>query len=413
MPIDPKVLKYAASLFDHRFQEEIIPAFKKRLVGTRTKYPTHPQLPFSGVDAQRLIDVEIQFAKEAAVAQVECLAAAVSKSGRSFDDEVFRKGLDDTRQLLERHRTSATRRVLAGFTQRGSPPAPNLKEAVEQSVDAEMGRVHDSVLGLLQVKLHESVVTATAPAQQAANADDDRRFARQAIDEARKSVSEQDGRPHPKVGAVVVKNGQVLSTAHRGELPENHAEYIALEKKLSDAAVAGSTVYTTLEPCTTRNHPKIPCAARLIERKVARVVLGMLDPDPRITGCGQRKLRSASIITDLFPHDLMAEVEELNRDFARFCEQQSQAAHSEASSDPKVATILSFKGKSVTVMNRDKRGHYVSESYWPNETLVADCTPLWVILEDRATKTQQSFPLQRVNVSFDTEKNRLRLEIER
>jgi pyrimidine deaminase RibD-like protein len=153
------------------------------------------------------------------------------------------------------------------------------------------------------------------------NADNDRKFARMAIDEARKSVPEPDGRPHPLVGAVVVKNGQVHSVAHRGETAGNHAEYVALEKKLSDEAVAGATVYTTLEPCTTRTHPKVPCTERLIERRVARVVMGMLDPDVRITGRGQRKLRTAGIATDFFPSDLMAEVEDLNREFTRFCEQ--------------------------------------------------------------------------------------------
>lgn len=149
----------------------------------------------------------------------------------------------------------------------------------------------------------------------------DRKFARLAIDEARKSVSENDGEVHPKVGAVVVKDGRVLSTAHRGEQSGNHAEFVALEKKLSDEALAGATVYTTLEPCTTRSHPKIPCAERLIERKVARVVIGMLDPDDRISGKGVRKLRKAGIETVLFPHDLAMEVEELNRAFTRFCEQ--------------------------------------------------------------------------------------------
>ena len=144
-----------------------------------------------------------------------------------------------------------------------------------------------------------------------------------AIDEARRSAPEQDGRPHPLVGAVVVKNGQVLSAAHRGEAAGNHAEFIALEKKLSDEAVAGATVYTTLEPCTTRNHPKIPCAERLIERKVARVVIGMLDPDPRITGSGQRKLRRANIATAFFPEDLVPQVEEMNREFTRHCERQT------------------------------------------------------------------------------------------
>jgi pyrimidine deaminase RibD-like protein len=149
---------------------------------------------------------------------------------------------------------------------------------------------------------------------------EDRKFARLALDEARKSIPEDDGRPHPLVGAVVVKDGQVLATAHRGETRGNHAEYLALEKRLADAAVAGATVYTTLEPCTTRNHPKIPCVERLIDRKIRRVVIGMLDPDLRITGRGQRRLRSANIATDFFPPDLMAEVEELNRAFTRHCE---------------------------------------------------------------------------------------------
>jgi pyrimidine deaminase RibD-like protein len=145
---------------------------------------------------------------------------------------------------------------------------------------------------------------------------DDRKFARLAIEEARKSVPE-DERVHPRVGVVIVKDGRVLATAHRGEFPQCHGEYIALEKKLGEVSLAGSTVYTTLEPCTSRNHPKVPCAVRLTERKVARVVIGMLDPDDRISGRGQRALRKAGIATELFDHDLMTEIEELNRDFIR------------------------------------------------------------------------------------------------
>jgi pyrimidine deaminase RibD-like protein len=132
---------------------------------------------------------------------------------------------------------------------------------------------------------------------------DDRRFARLAIEEARKSVPEDD-RVHPRVGAVIVKDGRVLATAHRGEILQCHAEYLALEKKLADVSLAGATVYTTLEPCTSRKHPKVPCAIRLAERKVARVVIGMLDPDDRISGRGQRALRKAGIATALFAHDL-------------------------------------------------------------------------------------------------------------
>ena len=144
----------------------------------------------------------------------------------------------------------------------------------------------------------------------------DSRFARMAVDEARKSAAE-DERAHPMVGCVVVKDGQVLAAAHRGEMEGRHAEFIALEKKLGDEILTGCTVYTTLEPCTTRNHPKIPCANRLIERRVARVVIGMHDPNPKICGRGIRKLQGANIEVKLFPHALIKELEELNRHFTR------------------------------------------------------------------------------------------------
>ena len=138
-----------------------------------------------------------------------------------------------------------------------------------------------------------------------------------AIREARRSTMEDD-KPHPHVGVVIVRDGEVLASACRGDrAPGDHAEYGALEKKLKSDKIAGCTVYTTLEPCTTRNHPKVPCADRLIERRVRRVVIGALDPDQRITGRGVLRLRRAGISVDLFPPELMAEIEELNRDFTR------------------------------------------------------------------------------------------------
>jgi pyrimidine deaminase RibD-like protein len=145
---------------------------------------------------------------------------------------------------------------------------------------------------------------------------EDWKFAKMALEEARKSVAE-DERIHPRVGAVAVKDGHVLAAAHRGESAEGHAEFTLLAKKLHDVPLTGATVYTTLEPCTTRNLPKIPCADRLIQRRVARVVIGMLDPDQRIRGLGQRKLRDARIIVDSFPPDLADQVEELNHEFTR------------------------------------------------------------------------------------------------
>jgi pyrimidine deaminase RibD-like protein len=146
---------------------------------------------------------------------------------------------------------------------------------------------------------------------------EDLEYCQVAVSEAKKAKA-ADPRRHPLVGAVVVKDGKIAAAAHRSEFADGeHAEFTALERKLKDASVVGATVYTTLEPCTMRGHPKVPCVERIIERKVKRVVIGMLDPNPVIRGKGQLRLREASIVTDFFPSELMAELEELNREFIR------------------------------------------------------------------------------------------------
>lgn len=164
-------------------------------------------------------------------------------------------------------------------------------------------------------------------------------YMRLAITEARRSRLEDD-RIHPYVGAVVVRDGQVLASACRGDRDAgDHAEFTVLEKKLPREALAGCTVYTTLEPCTTRRHPKLPCVDRLIERRIGRVVIGMLDPDQRITGKGLLRLRRAGIAVDLFPPELMAELEELNRDFTRDREAAAMPAASNGITEAGITTF--------------------------------------------------------------------------
>jgi pyrimidine deaminase RibD-like protein len=97
----------------------------------------------------------------------------------------------------------------------------------------------------------------------------------------------------------------------------DHAEYTLLHKKLQTEIIAGSTLYGTLEPCTKRSPDKTPCAERIIERKIKKVVFGCVERNPNIRGEGEVQLMDAGIEIGKFDSDLLPIIEELNREFLR------------------------------------------------------------------------------------------------
>ena len=139
---------------------------------------------------------------------------------------------------------------------------------------------------------------------------------RMAVDLGKKSVAEPNrSSVAPLVGVVVVKGDVLVDAGHRGMTGEGeHAEYGVLAT-LKDSDLTGSTVFTTLEPCSSRNHPKVPCARHLIDRGVATVFIGMYDPNPRIYRMGWKLLRDAGVNLRDFGPELRAEIHADNQAF--------------------------------------------------------------------------------------------------
>jgi diaminohydroxyphosphoribosylaminopyrimidine deaminase / 5-amino-6-(5-phosphoribosylamino)uracil reductase len=98
--------------------------------------------------------------------------------------------------------------------------------------------------------------------------------------------------PNPLVGAVVVKDGEIIGEGFHPRAGEPHAEVFAL--KAAGESARGATVYVNLEPCNHYGRTP-PCSEGLINAGVAKVVVGMVDPNPLVGGGGIARLRAAGI----------------------------------------------------------------------------------------------------------------------
>ena len=119
--------------------------------------------------------------------------------------------------------------------------------------------------------------------------------------------------PNPRIGCVIVKDGEVIGAGHTQPAGQAHAEIQALR----DAAargndVRGATAYVTLEPCSHYGRTP-PCSKALVEAGLGRVVAAMGDPNPLVAGRGMAQLEAAGIAVAM--GELASEAHELNIGF--------------------------------------------------------------------------------------------------
>jgi diaminohydroxyphosphoribosylaminopyrimidine deaminase/5-amino-6-(5-phosphoribosylamino)uracil reductase len=103
---------------------------------------------------------------------------------------------------------------------------------------------------------------------------------------------ESSSKPNPRVGCIIVKDGQVIAEGWHQFAGEMHAEVHALNQL--GASASGSSLYVTLEPCS--HHGKTaPCCDAIIAAGVSKVVYGMIDPNPEVAGKGINKLKAVGV----------------------------------------------------------------------------------------------------------------------
>ena len=120
--------------------------------------------------------------------------------------------------------------------------------------------------------------------------------------------------PNPMVGAVVVRDGKIVGKGWHKKAGTPHGEAIALDK--AGAKAEGGTLYVNLEPCCHTDKLTPPCSEAVIKSKVAKVVIGMVDPNPKVSGKGVEALKKAGI--EVVVGVLQERCERLNQVFTKY-----------------------------------------------------------------------------------------------
>ena len=137
------------------------------------------------------------------------------------------------------------------------------------------------------------------------------KYMRMAIELAKKGAGGVN--PNPMVGAVVVKNGEVIGRGYHKFFGGPHAEVYALEEAGKEAE--GATIYVTLEPCSHYGKTP-PCAKKIIDMGIKKCFIGSSDPNPKVAGKGVAMLKEAGI--EVVENVLKEECDEVNQVFFKY-----------------------------------------------------------------------------------------------
>lgn len=172
---------------------------------------------------------------------------------------------------------------------------------------------------------------------------------RRAIELAKKAVGKTN--PNPMVGAVIVKNGQIIGEGYHPYIGGLHAERNALAS--CTESPEGAAIYVTLEPCCHYGKTP-PCTEAIIGHKLAKVVIGSRDPNPKVAGKGAALLRQAGI--EVVEDFLREECDAINPVFLHYIRNKSPyiALKYAMTADGKIATN---SGASQWITGESARNH--------------------------------------------------------
>jgi diaminohydroxyphosphoribosylaminopyrimidine deaminase/5-amino-6-(5-phosphoribosylamino)uracil reductase len=175
----------------------------------------------------------------------------------------------------------------------------------------------------------------------------DKKFMLEALALARSQMGKTS--PDPLVGAVIVKNGKIISRGYHAEQATPHAEAFAIKK--AGAKAKGSTLYLNLEPCCHYGYNP-PCTNTIIKAGIRKVVAAMQDPNPLVSGKGFAQLKEAGI--EVKVGVLESEAKSLNEIFIKFIKRNMPFVilKSAMSLDGKIATSTK---ESLYITNKASR----------------------------------------------------------